>query len=55
MTSLADLHVLMARLGHPVVQAAPAAGSRFVDGTPYRYEIPSVDAWAPRRSTSAPT
>ncbi|GAA3538286.1 hypothetical protein GCM10022419_017830 [Nonomuraea rosea] len=43
MTSLADLHTLMAALGHPVLQAAPTTGSRFSDGTPYRFEIPSVE------------
>jgi hypothetical protein len=43
MTSLADLHTLMAALGHPVLQAAPATGSRFSDGAPYRFEIPSVE------------
>ncbi|MGP3913209.1 hypothetical protein [Nonomuraea sp. 10N515B] len=43
MTSLADLHVLMARLGHPVVQLAAPSGRGFADGAPYRYEIPSVE------------
>ncbi|WP_220449291.1 U32 family peptidase [Nonomuraea longispora] len=43
MTSLADLHALMARLGHPVAQAAVPSVSRFADGPPYRFEIPSVE------------
>lgn len=43
MTSLADLHALMSRLGHPVVQSAPGSGARFPDGAPYRFEIPSVE------------
>ena len=43
MTSLADLHALMARLGHPVLQAPPVSGARFADGAAYRFEIPSVE------------
>ncbi|MEU8357674.1 U32 family peptidase [Nonomuraea sp. NPDC048882] len=46
MTSLAELHALMERLGHPVVPAQkPAAPvtSRFPDGASYRFEIPSVE------------
>ncbi|RVX43096.1 hypothetical protein EDD27_5766 [Nonomuraea polychroma] len=43
MTSLADLHALMPRLGHPVAQAASPAGTSFADGAPYRFEIPSVE------------
>ncbi|TMR29625.1 hypothetical protein ETD85_31865 [Nonomuraea zeae] len=33
----------MSALGHPVLQTAPDAGSRFSDGVPYRFEIPSVE------------
>ncbi|TDC11341.1 hypothetical protein E1267_01005 [Nonomuraea longispora] len=33
----------MARLGHPVAQAAVPSVSRFADGPPYRFEIPSVE------------
>ncbi|TDE53555.1 hypothetical protein E1295_16735 [Nonomuraea mesophila] len=33
----------MARLGHPVAQAAVPSVSRFADGAPYRFEIPSVE------------
>ncbi|WP_049567052.1 U32 family peptidase [Nonomuraea sp. SBT364] len=43
MTSLDDLHALMARLGYPVIQAAPVSAARFADGSPYRFEIPSVE------------
>ncbi|WP_336205750.1 hypothetical protein [Nonomuraea sp. LPB2021202275-12-8] len=43
MTSLADLHALMARLGHPVIQVPLVSGARFADGAPYRFEIPSVE------------
>ncbi|MGW0806398.1 hypothetical protein [Nonomuraea sp. NPDC002799] len=43
MTSLADLHALLARLGHPVVQVVTPVTSGFADGTPYRFEIPSVE------------
>jgi hypothetical protein len=43
MTTLAELHALMARLGHPVVAEAAASSARFVDGAPYRFEIPSVE------------
>ncbi|MEV0613230.1 U32 family peptidase [Nonomuraea sp. NPDC050404] len=43
MTSLADLDALMARLGHPVVRAPVTTASRFADGAPYRFEIPSVE------------
>ncbi|WP_222871245.1 U32 family peptidase [Nonomuraea sp. PA05] len=43
MTSLADLHALMARLGHPVVATAAPMAPGFADGAPYRFEIPSVE------------
>ncbi|MFI7614860.1 hypothetical protein ACIBP6_26895 [Nonomuraea terrae] len=43
MTSLADLHALMERLGHPVARAAAESAARFADGAPYRFEIPSVE------------
>ncbi|WP_219471430.1 hypothetical protein [Nonomuraea rhizosphaerae] len=43
MTTLADLHALMARLGHPVLAGAVPSPARFADGTPYRFEIPSVE------------
>jgi hypothetical protein len=43
MTTLADLHALMTRLGHPVVTAPEPSVSRFADGSPYRFEIPSVE------------
>ncbi|MFG1956208.1 hypothetical protein [Nonomuraea sp. NPDC049028] len=43
MTTLADLHALMARLGHPVVTAPAPSVARFADGAPYRFEIPSVE------------
>ncbi|NBE92544.1 hypothetical protein FE391_09060 [Nonomuraea sp. KC401] len=33
----------MARLGHPVAQAAVPSVSRFANGAPYRFEIPSVE------------
>jgi hypothetical protein len=43
MTTLAELRALMDRLGHPVVEAPPASPARFADGSPYRFEIPSVE------------
>lgn len=43
MTTLDDLHALMDRLGHPVLQAPTVSQSRFADGSPYRFEIPSVE------------
>ncbi|MEV0345712.1 hypothetical protein AB0H88_08095 [Nonomuraea sp. NPDC050680] len=43
MTTLADLHALMARLGHPVVTTPVPSVARFADGSPYRFEIPSVE------------
>ncbi|MEV4106240.1 hypothetical protein [Nonomuraea sp. NPDC049695] len=53
MTNLADLHALMARLGHPVAGTASAVESRFADGAPYRFEIPSVEGPAVLESVVA--